>query len=79
MVSSLLVSDSREPFSPPGLEELGGLGMLGDEDGLEGLGMLGDEDGLDGLDGLGMLGDEDGLEGLGMLGGLGVDGVVWGL
>ena len=76
MVSSLLVSGSREPFSPLGLEELGGLGMLGDEDGLEGLGMLGDEDGLDGL---GMLGDEDGLEGLGMLGGLGVDGVVWGL
>ena len=79
MASSPLVSGSREPLSPPGLVELGGLGMLGDEDGLEGLGMLGDEDGLDGLDGLGMLGDEDGLEGLGMLGGLGVDGVVWGL
>ena len=64
MVSSPLVCGSREPFSPSALEELGGLGMLGDEDGLEGLGMLG---------------DEDGLVGLGMLGGLGVDGEVWGL
>ena len=73
MVSFPLVCGSGEPFSAPELEELGGLGMLGDEDGLEGLGMLGDEDGLEGL---GMLGDEDGLEGLGMLGGLGVDGVV---
>ena len=61
MVSSPLACGWREPFSAPELEELGGLGMLGDEDGLEGLGMLG---------------DEDGLEGLGMLGGLGVDGVV---
>ena len=41
MVSSPPVCGSREPFSAPELEELGGLGMLGDEDGLEGLGMLG--------------------------------------